>query len=217
MTNRGPATLEVTGGLIEVLGCPWVAAHATAATPAESVVLREFDGVDDVHAFTLTCGDKGYDQAVIDLDSVNWFDDTALIESAPHASWQAFLGPDTEQPGLWLAYTPATGLVEGCHADHDVMIPVDWANPATRTGAEEAQLARITAVRAALAGSRGPANGGHQADPTSPGIAVATGAWALPGSPTVRLTQPVSATTTAAAAVQGRTPGPTSQGRGMSR
>jgi hypothetical protein len=216
VTSRGPATLEVTGGLIEVLGCPWVAAHAVAAAPAESVVVREFEGADDVHAFTLTCADKGYDQAVIDLDSVNWFPDSALIESAPGASWQAFLGPDTEQPGLWLAYTPGTGLVEGCHAGHDVMIPVDWANPATRTGAEEAQLARITAVRAALAGSPGTANAGAQADPTSPGIAVATGAAALPGSPTVRRTQPVLPPTTAAAAVQGRTPGPT-QGRGMSR
>jgi hypothetical protein len=190
VTSRGPATLEVTGGLIEVLGCPWVAAHAVAAAPAESVVVREFEGADDVHAFTLTCADKGYDQAVIDLDSVNWFPDSALIESAPGASWQAFLGPDTEQPGLWLAYTPGTGLVEGCHAGHDVMIPVDWANPATRTGAQAAQLARITAVRAALA--------------------------MLAAQDGLRTTQPVLPPTTAAAAVQGRTPGPT-QGRGMSR
>ena len=114
------------------------------------------------------------------LDDVNWFDDAALIAAAPGASWQAFVGLDTEQAGLWLAYTPATGLVEGSHIDHDVMVPVEWANPATRTREVEAQLARIATVRSALAAP------GIDARPGTPvsGITVRSSASALPGCPT---------------------------------
>ena len=135
----------------------------------------------------------GHDHGTVHLDDVNWFDDAALLAAAPDASWQAYIGLDTEQSGLWLAYTPATGLVEGSHIDHDVMIPVEWANPATRTGAQEAQLARIATVRAALAAP------GIDAPPRTPasGITVRTSASAVPGSPTRRLTQPVPPTTPA--------------------
>ena len=137
------------------------------------------------------------------LDDVNWFDDAALLAAAPGASWQAYIGLDTEQAGLWLAYTPVTGLVEGSHLDHDVMIPVEWANPATRTRGPEAQLARITTVRAALAAP------GTDAEPRTPasGITAHTSASAVPGSPTRRLTQPVPPTTPAPMPLPTRTAG----------
>ena len=156
MTSRGFASLQVAAGLPEVLTCPWVADHAVEVEPAGGTLQAL---ADDVAALALTCSNQGYDSGVIDLDGVNWFDDADLTATAPQASWQAFLGADTEQPGLWLAYTPTTGLVEGSHVDHDVMIPVEWADPATRTEIESAQLARITEVRATLAQippARGP-------------------------------------------------------------
>ena len=108
MSSRGLATIEVAAGLVEVLGCPWVADHAAEVDPGDGPTL-EFGGEDTVEAFLLTCADKGYDSGVIALADVNWCDDAALIAAAPRASWQAFLGADTEQPGLWLAYTPSTG------------------------------------------------------------------------------------------------------------
>lgn len=152
MTSRGFASLQVAEGLPEVLACPWVASHASAVDPGEYAG-RELDGsAEAVAAFLLSCADKGYDRGVIDLEGVNWFDDAALIAAAPQAAWQVYLGVETEQPGLWLACTPGTGLVEASHVDHDVMVPVSWADPGTRTGDEERHLDRITAARAALEG-----------------------------------------------------------------
>jgi hypothetical protein len=201
MTSRGPASVQVASGLPEVLGCRWIAEHASAVQPTESVVLREQDGVDDVAAFVLTCWDKGYEQATIDLADVNWFNDAALVAEAPDASWQAFLGSDTEQPGLWLAYTPTTGLVEGTHIDHEVVIPLSWAHPARRTGAEEAQLARITAVVDALHAT--------QADPVGLGDSTPQ---AVAGPPATRMATPTQPDTPTAA-----TPPVGPRGRGISR
>ncbi len=201
MTSRGPASVQVASGLPEVLGCRWIAEHASAVHPAESLVLRELEGVGDVAAFVLTCWDKGYDQATIELADVNWFDDAALVAAAPRASWQAFLSTDTEQPGLWLAYTPQAGLVEGCHVDHEVVVPLSWADPARRTGAEEAQLARVTTVVDALqATAVDPV--GHSTQQAAAGDPAVRARMATP-------TQPVAPT--AAASVAGP------RGRGISR
>ena len=134
-----------------MLACPEVAAHASEVEPHAEPVHALGDR-HDVEAFIQTARDQGWTRGVVDLEGVNWFDDAALIAAAPQAAWQVYLGVDTEQPGLWLAYTPGTGLVEASHVDHDVMVPVGWADPGTRTGAEERHLARITTVRAALAG-----------------------------------------------------------------
>ena len=142
MSSRGSAVIEVAAGLPEVLSCPWVAEHAVEF---ESLDGRQYVSLiqppgDQTNLIELVAG---HDHGTVHLDDVNWFDDAALLAAAPDASWQAYIGLHTEQSGLWLAYTPVTGLVEGSHLDHDVMIPVEWANPATRTGAQEAQLARI--------------------------------------------------------------------------
>jgi hypothetical protein len=192
MSSRGSAVIEVAAGLPEVLACPWVAEHAIEFEPTDggpyvSLIRLPGDGT------SLTDLVTGHDQGTVHLDDVNWFDDAALLAGAPGASWQAFIGLDTEQAGLWLAYTPATGLVEGSQIDHDVMIPVEWANPATRTREVQAQLARITTVRSSLTA------GEVDALPRTPGsgMAVHDGGWALPGSPTVRLTQPVPPSTPA--------------------
>jgi hypothetical protein len=186
MSSRGSAVIEVAAGLPAVLTCPWVAEHAVEFEPLDGgryVSLIDSPG-DGTSMADLVAG---HDHGVVHLDDVNWFDDAALIAAAPDASWQAFVGLDTEQAGLWLAYTPATGLVEGSHIDHDVMVPVEWANPATRTREVQAQLARIATVRAALAARiDGP--------PRTP---ASTSATALPGRKTVRLTQPVPSTTAA--------------------
>jgi hypothetical protein len=184
--------IEVAAGLPEVLACPWVAEHAIEFEPTDggpyvSLIRLPGDGT------SLTDLVTGHDQGTVHLDDVNWFDDAALLAAAPGASWQAFIGLDTEQPGLWLAYTPTTGLVEGSHIDHDVMIPVDWANPVTRTREVQAQLARITTVRSALAAPGIDA----RPRPAASGIAVHTSASALPGSLTLRLTQPAPPTTPA--------------------
>ena len=156
MTSRGFASLQVAEGLPEVLTCPWVADHAVEVERRGGTVQALADDVRGVRPDLRGPGIRQRRHRPRRRQLVRRRGTCSA--TAPHASWQAFLGADTEQPGLWLAYTPATGLVEGCHVDHDVMIPVDWADPATRTGAEEAQLARITAVRATLAGSPGTAN-----------------------------------------------------------
>lgn len=178
MTSRGFASLDVAAGLPDVLGCRWVADHADEVEPA------------------------GPDAGVIDLDGVNWFDDQALIAAAPGACWQAFLGVETEQPGLWLAYTPGTGLVEGHHADHEVMIPAEWAHPAGRTPAGESQLARITAVRDTLGALTSigagavpppptPVVGGRTISPSPPPVARHTQP-VLPGSPGAPMRRPAA-------------------------
>lgn len=190
MSSRGSAVIEVAAGLSEVLACPWVAEHAVEFEPTNGgpyVSLIKSPG-DQVN---LTDRVAGHDHGTVHLDDVNWFDDAALLAAAPGASWQAYIGLDTEQAGLWLAHTPATGLVEGSHIDHDVMVPVEWATPATRTREVQAQLTRITTVRSALAAP------GLDAPPRTPanGIAAHSSASAVPGSPTLRLTQPVPPTT----------------------
>jgi hypothetical protein len=202
MSSRGSAVIEVAAGLPEILACPWVAEHAVEFEPTGGgpyVNLIQSPG-DQTNLTDLV---TGHDHGSVHLDDVNWFDDAALIAAAPDASWQAYIGLDTEQAGLWLAYTPTTGLVEASHIDHDVMVPVDWANPADRTWAQEAQVARITTVRAALAA---PGIDGPPRNPGS-GITAHTSASAVPGSPTVRLTQPVPPTTPATMPATTRTTG----------
>ena len=189
MSSRGSAVIEVAAGLSEVLACPWVAEHAVEFEPTNGgpyVSLIKSPG-DQVN---LTDRVAGHDHGTVHLDDVNWFDDAALLAAAPGASWQAYIGLDTEQAGLWLAHTPGTGLVEGSHIDHDVMVPVEWATPATRTWEVQAQLARITTVRSALAA---PGLDAPRPAPAN-GIARHDSAPAVSGSPIARVTQPVPPT-----------------------
>ena len=201
MTSRGFASLQVAAGLPEVLACPEVAAHAREVEPHAEPV-HALGDLHDVEAFIQTARDQGWTRGVLDLEDVNWFDDAALIAAAPQAAWQVYLGVETEQPGLWLAYTPGTGLVEASHVDHDVMVPVGWADPGTRTGAEERHLARITTVRAALEGmpqGRGQAGapGAEVGELRRVPDAADQEPGQRPGGPIVRVTQPVTPTSPA--------------------
>ncbi len=151
MTSRGGAVLEVRGGLAAVMACREIAAHVDQLFgPDDRPVPLAVDA--DGGALRPRGGWAGLDSGSIELQEVNWFDDAALVEAAPSARWQVFLSPETEQPGLWLAYTPQTGLVEGAHVGHEVMVPAAWVDPAGRTGDDERYLARIQSVRALLAG-----------------------------------------------------------------
>lgn len=211
MTSRGFASLQVAAGLPEVLACPEVAAHASEVEPHAEPVHALGDS-HDVEAFIQTARDQGWTRGVVDLEGVTWFDDAALIAAAPQAAWQVYLGVDTEQPGLWLAYTPGTGLVEASHVDHDVMVPVGWADPGTRAGAEERHLARITTVRAALAGmpqgrwrAGGPVPEVEALRLAPEGVNQEPGP--RPGGPMLRVTQPVNPGTAAAAPTRPHAPG----------
>ena len=195
MTSRGFASLQVAQGLPEVLACPEVAAHSSEVEPHAEPVHALGDS-HEVEAFIQTARDQGWTRGVLDLEGVNWFDDAALIAAAPQAAWQVYLGVDTEQPGLWLAYTPGTGLVEARHVDHDVMVPVGWADPGTRTGAEERHLAGITTVRAALAGIGAPVPEVEELRLAPDGVNREPGL--RPGGPIARVTQPVTPSTAAA-------------------
>jgi hypothetical protein len=103
----------------------------------------------------------------VELDGIDWFDDAALIRDAPEAAWEVALGPDTEQPGVWLSYTPQTGLVEATHLDEAVLVPLAWTGPGAPPPGAADQLQRLRTAHALLhppgppAPGPGPAAGHH--------------------------------------------------------
>lgn len=151
MTDRGSVVIEVVAGLADVLACRYVAEHTTMVfDDADTWVPGPGDVADKVAHRPGGWGDVTCGR--VELGEVNWFDDQALIVAAPNAVWQAFVSRETEQPNLWLAYHPRTGLVEGSHLDHEVMVPATWAHPGARSGDAQRYLARIRAVQALLTG-----------------------------------------------------------------
>ena len=119
MTDRGWVVLDVLAGLAEVLNCRFVQDH--------------LESIETVAP----------DQARLQLEEVNWFDDTALLRAAPRAVWQMMADRYTETPCMWLAHHPALGMIEGECLDGRVMVEARLLDPSRRTPEQERHLARL--------------------------------------------------------------------------
>jgi hypothetical protein len=136
MTDRGGATLKVYRGAAEI----------AATEPVEGYVeyYEEYAGMEDAGQF--------------DLDGVNWFDDSRLVEAAPDAAWEVFLSPDCEEGSRYCAYHPEVGLVQGSHIDHEVVVGLALVGSYSRGGGAQSyidELARADALLQELAGPTG--------------------------------------------------------------
>lgn len=145
MSSWGHGLLLVADGLGEVLAAP---------------ALAELDAtlwLDGRTAISLPAGRApgappaaaGITAADIELELAR-FPDAELVAAAPAAVWTLAMGADTEQPGLWLGYSPATGLVQAINdPDWGVAVPVAWTLPDAPPAAAAA-LRRVIAALAAF-------------------------------------------------------------------
>ena len=120
----GRVHLEVGHGVLQVLTHPWIRAHLEELQPPSP------------HRAA----------AILVLTGVDQLDTAGLLRAAPDATWQAFHGPDTDLPNLWLGYHPHLGLLEADHIEGAVVVPLASVHPDHRNANTDAHLRSLTTL-----------------------------------------------------------------------